>query len=92
MEENTAFCLPELLLEAWAAPGSVLCSRTKLDLHGGSSPKVCVLQVFLGLALPGFTFWNSCDMMGASNKDLLIVRSTVWVGEELIGVSSSSLS
>lgn len=56
MGENLAFGLLELILEIYQSPGSVLCSRTKQDLHGDSSLKVCVLYVFLGLVLPGFTF------------------------------------
>lgn len=48
MEENTVFGLPELLLEICEAPASVLCSRTKQDVHGDSSPRVYVVHVFVG--------------------------------------------
>lgn len=47
MEENIAFGLPELPLEIYESPGSILCSRTKQDLHGDSSLKVVSCMSFL---------------------------------------------
>ena len=48
VEENTASDLPELLLEICEAPATLLCSRTKQDLHGDSSTSMYAVYIFAG--------------------------------------------